>query len=151
MYVCEIRNAEPGDLEAILGLLNELGGFTHERHELTRDDVKRVFAAMDAAKGTYKSLVAVVDNQVVGLVTTVYYQSLFHRGGTALINELVVSEKHRSGGIGRALVQRAADSARSDGMDEIEVGTERTNEGAIAFYKRVGFNEEYVLLGREFG
>jgi ribosomal protein S18 acetylase RimI-like enzyme len=35
-------------------------------------------------------------------------------------------------------------------MDEIEVGTEITNTKAQNFYKKTGFNEEYVLLGREF-
>ena len=37
------------------------------------------------------------------------------------------------------------------GMYDIEVGTEKTNLKAIDFYKSIGFDEEYILLGREFG
>ncbi len=40
--------------------------------------------------------------------------------------------------------------ARRRGMDEIEVGTEKTNLAAQRFYRRVGFDEEYVLLGEDF-
>ncbi len=35
-------------------------------------------------------------------------------------------------------------------MDEIEVGTETDNAAARRFYKKNGFDEEYVLLGMEF-
>ena len=35
-------------------------------------------------------------------------------------------------------------------MDEIEVGIEKTNPAAQRFYKRLGFDEEFVLLGQDF-
>jgi GNAT superfamily N-acetyltransferase len=145
-----IREAERADLPAIVGLLAELAGFARMDHEITRADAERVFDRMEDAPGMYQNLVAAADGQVVGLLTMVYYQTLFHRGGTALINELVVTERHRGGGVGQALVQRAMEMARRDGLDEIEVGTENDNARARAFYKRAGFDEEYVLLGREF-
>ncbi len=36
------------------------------------------------------------------------------------------------------------------GLDELEVGTEKTNQGAQRFYQKCGFDQEYVLLGMEF-
>jgi ribosomal protein S18 acetylase RimI-like enzyme len=47
-------------------------------------------------------------------------------------------------------VEWAVAAAKEAGLDEIEVGTEKDNTGAIAFYRRTGFCEEYVLLGKEF-
>jgi len=35
-------------------------------------------------------------------------------------------------------------------MDELEVGTETGNGPARQFYRKCGFDEEYVLLGMEF-
>ena len=35
-------------------------------------------------------------------------------------------------------------------MDEIEVGIEISNIKTQNLYKKAGFNEEYVLLGKEF-
>lgn len=81
----------------------------------------------------------------------VFYKTVFHRGGTALINELIVTRKHRGRGIGTKLVEAAVREAKARGMDEIEVGTEKGNGRAIGFYQANGFDEEYVLLGREFG
>ena len=99
---------------------------------------------------SYKNLVACKNEVVVGFISVVYYLSFFHESGTALINELIVAADHRNQGIGKALVQRAVSTARQDGMDEIEVGTERGNRPAAAFYRNAGFDEEYVLLGMEF-
>jgi ribosomal protein S18 acetylase RimI-like enzyme len=98
----------------------------------------------------YKNMVAVTGGKVVGFLSMVYYKSFYHQVGTALINQLVVSETSRNLGIGKALVRMAVDMAKADGLDEIEVGTETSNKGAIEFYKKAGFDEEYVLLGKEF-
>ena len=98
----------------------------------------------------YSNYVATENDKIVGFLSIVFYKTFLHKGGTALINELVVAEAHRNKGIGRRLIQKAIQSAKSRGMDEIEVGTEISNTIAQNFYKKVGFNEEHVLLGREF-
>jgi ribosomal protein S18 acetylase RimI-like enzyme len=77
------------------------------------------------------------------------YKTFLHTGGTALINELVVAGDARGRGIGCKLVEAAIAAAREAGMEEIEVGTEIGNTAARSFYRSVGFNHEYVLLGRE--
>lgn len=48
------------------------------------------------------------------------------------------------------MIDEAINVARVRGMDEIEVGTERENSGAQRFYRRCGFDEEFVLLSKEF-
>ena len=70
-------------------------------------------------------------------------------GGTALINELIVTRQYRGKGIGRLLVQRAIDAAVEMGANEIEVSTTRDNEQAIRFYRRNGLVDESVVLGKE--
>jgi GNAT superfamily N-acetyltransferase len=80
----------------------------------------------------------------------IFYKTLFHHGGTALINELVVIQAIHGRGIGQALVAKARDEALARGMDEIEVSTEYENLPARSLYKKCGFEQEYVLLGLEF-
>jgi hypothetical protein len=46
-------------------------------------------------------------------------------------------------------VAEVKEEALARGMDEIEVSTERDNGLARQFYRRQGFDEEYVLLGME--
>ncbi|MDY0095956.1 MAG: GNAT family N-acetyltransferase [Candidatus Vecturithrix sp.] len=75
---------------------------------------------------------------------------MYHKQGTALINELIVSKAYRNQKIGEQLLQYGINAARERGMDEIEVGVMKDNSGAIRFYKKHGITAEYVLLGLEF-
>jgi GNAT superfamily N-acetyltransferase len=128
----EVREARRQDLEPI-----------------ERDDVRCSYEAMLRTPELYRIIVSVENDRVVGLVSIVLYKTLLHAGGTALINELVVAEGVRGRGIGGKLVEAAISEARRLGMDEVEVGTEIENAAARSFYRRVGFDREYVLLGME--
>lgn len=145
-----IRELSPDDLTAVAGLLRELAEHAHAALDASLDHLEEVLRAMLRQPESYTNLVAVSDGAVIGLLSMVSYKSFYHRTGTALINELVVTERARGLGVGRALVARAVAAARAADMDEIEVGTERSNQSAQAFYKRSGFDQEYVLLGMEF-
>jgi ribosomal protein S18 acetylase RimI-like enzyme len=146
-----VREMLPPDLGQVRTLLAELAAYT-AHGDVNRGEADRegILAAMTRMPDIYSNWVAVEGARVVGFLSLVFYKTLFHAGGTALINELVVAGDRRGRGIGRALVARAAGEAQARGMDEIEVGTEKGNAAAQSFYRAVGFDEEYVLLGMEF-
>jgi GNAT superfamily N-acetyltransferase len=144
-----IRPCQATDLPAVLELLGQLSEVTSPPQDLELAALQNVFAQMAEVPHVYLNLVADVNGQVAGFGSVIFYQTLFHRGGTALINELVVRRELRGEGIGSALVRAVVDAAAARGMDEVEVGTERTNEAARRFYDRCGFDQEYVLLGME--
>jgi ribosomal protein S18 acetylase RimI-like enzyme len=146
----EIREARLEDLEAIVALLRELEEVTASGGAVERAAVKATCEAMLRLAEVYRNYLAVEEGRIVGLISLVLYKTLLHGGGTALINELVVSRKARRRGIGRKLVETATVAAREQGMDEIEVGTEIDNHVARRFYRSIGFDAEYVLFGREF-
>jgi GNAT superfamily N-acetyltransferase len=112
-------------------------------------DIESLFREMNGNPRIYQNWVAVEGERVVGFLSLIFYKTLFHEGGTALINELVVEQDRRGQGVGRLLIERAVAEARQRGMDEIEVGTEKGNAAAQRFYRNSGFDEEYVLLGME--
>jgi len=145
-----MREARLEDLEAIVALLKQLQRATSLSNPIEPAVVRETFRAMFESPQVYRNFVAVEDGRVVGLLSLVLYRTLLHAGGTALINELVVAEGARGRGIGGRLVETAAEAARECGMDEIEVGTERENRSARRFYRRAGFDRQYVLFGREF-
>ncbi len=87
---------------------------------------------------------------MVGLLTISRRWTLWHAGPCALIEELVVDEKARGRGVGRALIQAALDWARSQGCSEVEVSTEQDNTDAQNFYRRLGFESVTLLLEYEF-
>ncbi len=145
-----IRPCQSGDLPAVRELLIQLTETAPAQVDFDPDWLAVLLRQMDAAPDFYHNLVALHEERVVGLISLIFYKALYHHGGTALINELVVDRAARASGIGRALVERAIAEARARGMDEIEVGTEHDNHRAIAFYRRCGFDEDYLLLGMEF-
>jgi len=145
-----IRDLGKEDLISLKVLLDELNNAIKFNHEINEKDLNSVYVNIDKYPEIYSNYVAIENDKIVGFLSIVFYKTFLHKGGTALINELIVAETHRNKGIGKKLIQKAIKSAKSRGMDEIEVGTEITNTKAQNFYKKTGFNEEYVLLGREF-
>ena len=145
-----IRLCKIDDLAAVLSLISELSEVAHGSHSFNLVDMQRVFDEMEKFPDIYLNLVAEVSGKVAGYISVIFYKTVFHKGGTALINELVVTDRERGKGIGQRLVQVAKEQALVRGLDEIEVGTEKTNELAQRFYHKCGFDEEFILLGMEF-
>ena len=145
-----LRDLEPRDLGAVRELLSQLAEHASGWQDPGQAGTEATLAAMRDAPGQYANWVAVDGERVVGFLSLVFYKTLFHQGGTALINELVVARDMRGKGVGRMLVQRAVSEAKQRGMDEIEVGTEKGNAAARRLYAACGFDAEYVLLGMEF-
>lgn len=139
-----------GDVTAVLSLLEELDAHLGGAFVFERERVERQFARMDSRPDLYSLLVAREGDEVIGFMSMVNYESFYHKKGTSLVNELVVSKSARGQGVGSALLARAMVDARAAGYDEIEVGVSKDNAGAIRFYKEAGLDEEYLLLGKEF-
>ena len=146
----EVRELRAGDLDAVVSLLDQLGEVTSTGNPGEDRSIHRTYELMVRFPDVYRNYVAVEKARVVGLISLVFYKTLLHEGGTALINELVVSNSERGRGIGTRLVKAGIAAARECGMDEIEVGTERGNRNARRFYEHIGFDLEYVLFGKEF-
>jgi len=145
-----IRQATKSDIEAVHGLLRELSEYLDAEIDLQLDGMKRLFDLMVREPARYRNLIAVVEGEIAGFISVVYNLTLFHRKGTALINELVVSAKHRNVGVGKALIQEVLRISKEEGWDEVQVGAKKTNSSAIGFYRKMGFDREYILLVKEF-
>ena len=145
-----IRDLAKEDLDSLKILLDELNNALEVKHQFNQNDISLVYKDLSKYPEIYSNYIAIENNKMVGFLSIIFYKTFLHKGGTALINELVIAESHRNKGIGNILIEKAIHSAKSRGMDEIEVGTEKSNINAQNFYKKAGFNEEHVLLGKEF-
>ena len=81
---------------------------------------------------------AVSGTQVVGFIHICVIETLEHepRGE---IRALSVHEKHRSGGIGAQLVERAEEWARNRHLQKIRVRSNIIRDRARNFYERLGY------------
>lgn len=146
----QIRSCQSKDLEFVIHLMNELQEVAKSASDFIEEDMIKIFEEMEKKPEIYYNVIAEADGIVAGFISVIFYKTLYHNGGTALINELVINQDYRGNGIGKILVQKVKEEAIKRGMDELEVGTEITNKAAQNFYKKCGFDEEFILLGMEF-
>jgi ribosomal protein S18 acetylase RimI-like enzyme len=145
-----IRACEEKDIPAVVNLMAQLAEVATGGKEFETDRLLELFRGMAARPDTYANLVYEDEGKVIGFLSEVFYMTFFHRVGTAQVNELVVDDNYRGKGIGHALMKTAEDEARRRNMDELEVATESENLKAQAFYRKYGFDGEYILFGMEF-
>jgi ribosomal protein S18 acetylase RimI-like enzyme len=88
-------------------------------------------------------LVGVVGGAVVATAMLGYDG---HRGW---VYYLGVDPEHQKGGLGRAIMERAEELLRAEGCPKINLQVRTSNEGVIAFYKRLGYAlDDVVGMGK---
>jgi GNAT superfamily N-acetyltransferase len=129
-----IRDATFGDVLQMAALMGELGYPTSEAEMHTR------FSAI-SSHSDYRTLVAEINNVVIGLagLSKGYYYE--HNGGYVRILAFVVSTQIRGAGVGTILLKACETWARETGMDTILLnsGNREERQGAFKFYQKHGF------------
>jgi ribosomal protein S18 acetylase RimI-like enzyme len=144
-----IREMIKQDIPQVAGLIEQLDEIFTSGHNITKQVIESTFIKMNEYKNIYNNYVAVLDDKVVGLMSTVVYKTFFHPGGTMLINELVVDKNFRGRGIGELFINKIKQLSKEKKLNEVEVSTSFENKKAIDFYKKKGFTDESILLGME--
>ena len=137
----EIRPARPEDAPALERLLGELGFPTPAATVAIR-----LSALLEASEIV---LVALCDREVVGLLTGHVTPVLHRPTPVGRITALVVAERVRNQGIGRALVVAAERTLSDRGCGLVEVTSNRRLTAAHAFYERIGYEVTSVRFKKE--
>jgi GNAT superfamily N-acetyltransferase len=132
-----VRHAQPDDWPAVAELLTELGrgvarGTAH-------DTTHRLQFAGHIRQIEHITLVAESAGDVLGVIDMEYHQRLGDHRPQARVNDLVVTERARGGGIGTALLSRAEELARKRGCFRMALVTALWRDRSIAFYEREGW------------
>lgn len=143
-----IREARPEDFEAVFALVLELRRHFRSEKPLDGDKVRAIYDRFAASDDHY-IYVAETDGKVVGLMTLSMLVSLYEDRPYIVVDELVVAADSRGGGIGRRLLDEAFARAAERDCCEVSLDTEASNEGALRFYRKYGFDHEGVLLEKE--
>jgi ribosomal protein S18 acetylase RimI-like enzyme len=107
-----------------------------EQHSGPRDSLRHLF---EEAEDSPEQLAAYIDDGVV-LVALDGRRVVAHLQLVgAEIKNMAVDEAHRGRGIGRALIDAAAELARSQGARSLVVATAAADIGNLRFYQRAGF------------
>jgi ribosomal protein S18 acetylase RimI-like enzyme len=134
-----LRDARPGDAEAIATLIVSLG------YQASAADIRRRRAAL--IKAGLQILVA-DRGGIVGVLTTGMTNVLHRPKPVGRISMLVVAEDVRGAGIGTQLVAEAEKRLAAKGCGLIEVTSNRKRLRAHAFYERLGYERTSYRFAR---
>jgi len=129
-----IRAIEPQDYLAVGLLWNQLGN-----RWVTAENIGPHYER-EQANEDYMTFVALLDGQVVGLVSTVKCFSPGFDVGYMHIRGLAVTETLRSQGIGAQLLDYTENYASALGVHSIILNTGVQRTEAHKFYKRQGYD-----------
>ncbi len=142
-----IRPCQPSDRDAILDItVRAFDGVSIDQNIERRygpiagvgwQKRKRAHLEADLATEAAGVLVAEVEGQVVGYVTT----RTDARTRIGRIPNLAVDPEHQGQGLGRQLLEAALDHLREAGMTFARIETLEQNERCMALYPRLGFEE----------
>jgi GNAT superfamily N-acetyltransferase len=134
-----IESANTGDIDALVQLLNVLFS------------IEQDFSPDDAAQRRGLQLLLDTPNQgnifvarhpqagVVGMVSAQLVISTAMGAPSAWIEDMVLRDEFRSQGLGKALLDKAADWAKSKGAKRIQLVADADNAPALGFYKYLGW------------
>ena len=147
-----IRPLVESDAEAVTRLVAEFGPARTPAPE-RMEAVLRAFAAHAARiqAGAGDSTVAELDGEAVGVCTLEWQHPFWTPETHAWLPDLVVTERLRGRGIGRALVADALARAHAAGMTQLSLESGRMRTAVHALYRTMGFEESgrTYLLRRE--
>ena len=136
MAELELRGVGPKDLGAIRGLMMQLRpgqdfpkGAFEERYQKMLSDPLVAYQA------------AALDGEMIGFVSLRLGGNLV-QGPGAIVDELIVDEKYRGRGVGRALLRWALERARREGCQWVQANSNHHRLEAHRFYQRQGFRDE---------
>jgi GNAT superfamily N-acetyltransferase len=139
------REAHEDDFQVCLPLLRQLWPALNEATaaagpadlEALRSVFCRLVKAPDA-----QVLVVEENRRVIALMDLTFRETLFHRGPTMIIEDLIVDEAHRRQGLGSELVRRAEDIARRWGCRGIELSSDLHRAATRRFWEGRGYKCE---------
>ncbi len=135
-----VRAARPADSAAIAALVSSLG------FEASPEDIADRLATLKT--GREAPLVA-EQGEVIGVLAWHATPVLHRPKPVGRITMMVVADRERRRGVGRALVEAACRELRSKGCGLIEVTSNVDLSGAHGFYRRLGFERTSYRFAKD--
>ncbi len=134
-----VRPVTAEDLAGLLGLYAELGEGSPGPEPVSLAQAQRLLREVQAQEGR-ALLVATVDGSLAGTADLCVVPGFTHGGRPwAVVEHVVVSERFRRRGVGRALMQAVVERCRSAGCYKVQLASRQHRLGAHEFYRALGF------------
>jgi GNAT superfamily N-acetyltransferase len=135
----KVREATEHDLDALINLYGQLAEDRVESQPALPSTAASILTAILRQPGR-TLLVASVADSVVGTADLFVVANLTHGGMSwAIVENVVVDEKQRGTGVGRALMEEVVARCREVGCYKIQLLSRSHRVAAHAFYQHLGF------------
>ena len=146
-----LRRAVVDDREIVIDLLEEL--FEPPGQRPANYSRSRAGEGFEWAVTTPEAeiMLAVEDRRLVGLCSVYLDFPSMRFGWRCWIEDLVVQPNHRSLGVGRLLLEAAADWGKQRGASHLELDSAGVRHDAHRFYLSAGMTQASLLFARGIG
>ncbi len=132
-----IRPARPGDEADIVAMIHELAEFERAPEQCTVTE-KQITAALFGEDAVASCLVAEADGQTAAMALWFHNFSTWDGVAGIHLEDLIVRERFRRRGLGRALLAALARECVENGYSRLSWSVLDWNTGAITLYDSVG-------------
>ena len=134
MQEMNIRPIQKKDLSDVLNLIKELAVYEKEPDAVEIDEQDLEESAFGNPPDFY-CLVAEVNEQILGMALF-YHRFSTWKGKSIHLEDLIVTQKYRQQGIGKALFEAVLHEAHQQNLKRVEWVVLDWNQSAIDFYKK---------------
>ncbi len=140
------RPATRDDVAAVVQLLaiDDLGKTREIRSDASLTAYLDAFDAIERDPG-HEVIVIEDDEGLAGTMQLSYIPNLTFQGATRCqIEGVRIAHRVRDSGLGREMIEWAVARARDKGCRIVQLTSNRTRDGALSFYERLGFQASHV-------
>lgn len=139
-----IRKGTVADLQDVYDMIVDLAKYekAEEEVEITLEQLKQDGFGLHPV---YDFFIAESESETVGMALF-YFRYSTWKGKALYLEDLVVREKHRGEGYGKALLNAIVEEAHKTKCEQVRWQVLDWNEGAINFYKKIGakLDDEWI-------
>jgi len=144
-----IRQARPGDIPVMCGLLNDLftlePGFSPDKEK----QAQGLRLLVDDPTGSSFVAVATKGNRVIGMGSVQRVVSTAEGGPAGLVEDIIVHKEFRGRGVGSSLLARIIGWAGQKGITRLQLLAAFNNTPALEYYEHRGWNRTSFISLRK--
>jgi len=144
-----VRSAEPRDFDAVALLLEELG--RKQVTDDTRDRCREIYAAQISDSASDHLVAENDEGEIVAFCSLHFRNRLNQPTPQARVPDLIVTEKLRGSGVGKALLEHAEHRAIERGCWEITLESAHHRREAHRFYANFGMRDAGLFFRKLLG